>query len=76
MEDLKGQCLGYVTGPDGNSYSLDFYGGRENAAVITGPLPVGAGRTVEIPEVHREPATDAADARLKLAAWLRSNRWV
>jgi len=63
MNYPKSEHLGMSTSPDGAEYSLHFYGENEGAAVVTGPIPRNAGRLVRVAEVHREPATDAADAR-------------
>jgi hypothetical protein len=60
---------------DGQSYSLHFCGENEGAATITGPVPTFEGKLVAVPEVHREPATDPADALTKLAAWISAKGW-
>ena len=67
--------LGHVLSPTGATYSLHFYGEDEGAAVVAGPVPFGGGKLVAIPEVHREPATNADDARAKLTAWRRVSGW-
>ena len=69
------QALGLVRGSDGMNYTLHFYGENEGAAVITGPSAPTSLRLREVPEVHREPASDATDARTKLDAWRRTNGW-
>ena len=43
--------------------------------MITGPAPSFVGRTVEVPEMCREDAQNAADAGANLAAWRRANGW-
>jgi hypothetical protein len=67
--------LGDAVGPDGESYRLDFYGESEGAAVIVGPLHFNADKLEKTDEQHREPATDADDARTKLAVWMREAGW-
>lgn len=72
MKFPESQRLGLVQGPDGLSYSLHFFGENEGAAVIVGPI---VHALEEVPEIHREPASDAKDARAKLEAWRRANGW-
>jgi hypothetical protein len=71
----KSESMSTVKGPDGRDYRLAFYGENEGAAVVCGPVPPSTGRLYETPEVHREPAADADDARTKLAAWLHTAGW-
>lgn len=71
----KSERLGDAVGVDGKNYSLDFYGEGEAAAVVVGPLHFNTGKLERLYEQHREPATDAADARAKLAVWLREAGW-
>jgi hypothetical protein len=74
MTHPESEFLGVIDGP-GGQYSLDFHGEDEGAAVIRGPWPVGGRRMVSVPEVHRQPADNAAEARAKLVAWLRAQGW-
>lgn len=67
--------IGRNVAPDGEEYTLEFYGEDEGAAVVTGPVPKNQTRLTESPEVHREPATSAADAEMKLRAWVRERGW-
>ena len=76
MKFPKSEPLGMTKSPDGQSYSLHFRGENEGAATITGPVPTFEGKLVAVPEVHREPATDPADARIKLTAWIRAQGWM
>jgi len=73
----QSEHLGRVAGPDGRLYSQHFYGEDEGAAVITGPSPIAGlmGRLYEVPELYREPAESADDAREKLRLWRRANGW-
>jgi hypothetical protein len=71
----KSENLGDVVGPDGESYTLHFYGENEGAAVILGPRHFNTGKLERLLEPHREPATDADDARAKLVAWMRDAGW-
>jgi hypothetical protein len=68
--------IGLRTAPDGSDYNLRFYGENEGAAVITGPIRRNVGRMVEVPEIHREHASDAADARRKLESWCNAQGWL
>jgi len=71
MRFPRSESLGHVRNEEGDLLHLYFYGEDEGAAVVTGPIPENTGRMVAVAEVHREPATDAADARCKLDAVLR-----
>ena len=75
MKFPKSEFLGTTRSPDGHIYSMRFHGENEGAAVITGPVPSNEGRMVQVPEVCREDAKDADDARAKLAAWRRARGW-
>lgn len=74
MKFPESERVGTATASDGSVYVLDFYGEDEGAAVVTGPSQVGAGM-VEMPEIHREDASSADDARAKLTAWSRAKGW-
>ncbi len=74
MANRNTDLLGDAVGTDGQSYTLHFEE-REGAAVINGPLHFNAGKFEELLEHHRERATDAEDARIKLAAVMRANGW-
>lgn len=69
------EMLAIVTASDGSEYVLDFYGENEGAAVICGPRPPDVSQWAQVPEVHREPAKDAGDARAKLRAWCAAKGW-
>lgn len=71
----ESKYLGHATGPDRQSYRLDFHGEDEGAAVIAGPSPARMGEMVELREVHRSYARDAEDALARLQAWLREAGW-
>jgi hypothetical protein len=75
MKFQKSEPLGMTESPEGQSYLLHFRGENEGAATITGPVPTFAGKMIEVPEVHREPATDPDDARAKLATWIKAKGW-
>jgi hypothetical protein len=68
------EFLGTVSGPDGQTYSLHFYGEDEGAAAILGPTPMDAPRT-PTPTVYRTAAQNRDDARDKLAGWRRASGW-
>jgi hypothetical protein len=70
----KTEHLDLVLGPDGQQYSCHYYGEGESHAVITGPIPVG-GPLRPVPEIHREPVADAAEAKIHLLGWRRANGW-
>lgn len=76
MSNLDSQRIGDATDRAGLYYTLHFRG-AEMMAVILGPLERfrALQSSAETPEVHREPATDAADARAKLLAWRRAQGW-
>jgi len=71
MQFPPSESLGHVRNRDGALFHLHFYGEDEGAAAITGPIPENTGRMELVSEVYREPATDAADARAKIAVALR-----
>lgn len=75
MYDPKSERLGHVVDPHGQLYALQYRGGDEPCAVIVGPMPLST-RVAQVPEVHREPARDAVDARIKLSAWWVARGWV
>ena len=75
MNYPKSEHLGFTKGPDDKWYGLHFYGENEGAAVITGPSPEPGEGLRQVPEVHREPAVDAADAGRKLVAWQVTSGW-
>lgn len=75
MKFPKSEHLGVAQTSDGKRYTLTFYGEDEGAAVVSGPSPEPGDGIVEVPEIHREPAADATEARAKLAAWTRTRGW-
>lgn len=75
MRYPKSERLGHVVDPNGEFYSLHFRGEEDGCAVILGPMPL-ARRMASLPEVHREPASDPVDARIKLSAWCVPRGWV
>ena len=75
MKFPKSEHLGTATAPDGAEYRCEFYGEDEGAAVVVGPRPPSGTGMQSLPEVHREPATSASDALIKLRAWRRERGW-
>lgn len=75
MDYPASKHLGAASDPEGRTYNLEFYGENEGAAVVGGPIIFGGAELHHVPEVHREPAKDADEAREKLAAWTSAKGW-
>ena len=75
MKFAKSELLGIARAENGWLYDLDFFGEDEGAAVVSGPKPLLDGVMTQVPEVHRESATNAADARAKLETWVHERGW-
>lgn len=75
MKFPKSEELGSAKDQEGRAYSLSFFGENEGAAAVNGPRQSGVMQMQELPEVHREDAKDAVEARAKLAEWCRGRGW-
>lgn len=75
MKYPPSERIGTAHDPEGRSYSMEFYGENEGAAVINGPVPMNTGRLDPVPEVHREGAAAADEARDRLHAWVDAHGW-
>jgi hypothetical protein len=63
--------LGFVTDPDGADYDVDFYGLRELAVAISGPIPRNG--FARIPEVFRASAANPDEALAIVRNWLEGH---